>query len=94
METEELEQHIYDLIVDICCVMYDAGYRSVPMGAVMRLIGVSEKEAAEHDGNMFELDEDFQRIMQERGYPDEYDGYSESDDSELDSSRPEDVTLH
>jgi hypothetical protein len=41
LKDKELEQVMQDLIVDICEIMYTRGYREVPIGALMRLIGVN-----------------------------------------------------
>lgn len=88
MQTEDLEQHIYEIIVDLCAVLYNNGYRMVPMGAMMRLIGVDDEEAALHDEEMFHLDEDFERIMSQRIE----DSEDLSEDADL--VRPPDATLH
>ena len=84
MQNKDLETHIYDLIVDLCAVLYDRGFRSVSMGAMLRLIGVGDSEAAQHDGEVFELDNDFERILEQR----------ESLENEENLTRPSDVTLH
>jgi hypothetical protein len=63
---ESIEQHLYDLILDVCAVLYANGYRTVPMGAMMRLIGVADEHAAEHDNNVFELDDEFAQVLQQR----------------------------
>lgn len=60
------EDTLQDLIVDICAVMYDRGYRSVPVGAIMRLIGVSEEKAAQHDQEIFQLDDDFAQLIEKK----------------------------
>lgn len=59
----ELEKELRDLIVDLCEVLYQRGYRTVPVGAVMRLIGVSAENAAKHDNDMFNLDRDFEQLI-------------------------------
>lgn len=83
MQTEDLEQHIYEIIVDLCAVLYYKGYRTVPMGAMMRLIGVDDEEAALHDGEMFQLDDEFERILEQK-----------EDTTDPDLARPPDATLH
>jgi hypothetical protein len=59
----ELEQAVQDLIIDICEVMYARGYRSVPVGAIMRLIGVNAENASLHDQELFQLDEEFAQLI-------------------------------
>lgn len=61
-----LEEHVYDLILDLCTVLYNNGYRAVPLGAMMRIIGVADEYAAEHDHEVFELDEEFKKILEDK----------------------------
>lgn len=61
-----LEDTMQDLIIDICEVMYARGYRSVPVGAIMRLIGVSPEKASEHDQEIFQLDDDFAQLIEKK----------------------------
>ena len=63
---DELEQAVQDLIIDICAVMYARGYRSVPVGAIMRLIGVNPENASLHDQEIFQLDEDFAQLIENK----------------------------
>jgi hypothetical protein len=83
-EQDPLEQHIYDLILELCAVLYAHGYRAVPMGAIMRMIGVADQHAQEHDGKMFELDQDFERTLKQK----------QRDFSLMDDQVPPGVTLH
>lgn len=64
-ETSSLEEKVQDLIVDLCKTLYDHGYREVPVGAIMRLIGVENEVATEHDMEYFRLDEDFEAMIEE-----------------------------
>lgn len=61
-----LEDTLQDLIVDICEVMYARGYQSVPVGAIMRLIGVCPEKAAQHDQEIFQLDDDFAQLIDKK----------------------------
>lgn len=84
MQTENLEEEIYELIVDLCSVLYQYGYRTVPMGAMMRIIGVEEEEAMLHDNELFELDVSFEEIMEQR----------QAENTDQSMYRPPDATLH
>lgn len=66
---DELELAIRDIIVDICEVMYKRGYDAVPIGAMMRLVGVEESRAQKHDNEYLALDADFQNILKTRKSP-------------------------
>jgi len=68
-EQEELEQAIQDFILDVCEVMHRRGYETAPVGAIMRLIGVPESKAREHDQTEFVLGEDFERLIESRERP-------------------------
>lgn len=65
LDPETFEEKVQDLIVDICKTLYQHGYREVPLGAIMRLIGIEESVAVEHDNDYFRLDSDFEELMQE-----------------------------
>ena len=65
-QQDELEQAIQDFILDVCEVMHRRGYASAPVGAIMRLVGVPESTAREHDTEEFILNEDFERMIQGR----------------------------
>jgi hypothetical protein len=61
---DPLEDAVQDLIIDLCEILYKRGYRTVHIGAIMRLIGVEEARAAEHDNEIFSLDNDFELLLQ------------------------------
>ena len=69
LKDKELEQVMQDLIVDICEIMYTRGYREVPIGALMRLIGVNAENAAKHDNELFQLDEEFEQLINQKKPP-------------------------
>ena len=57
MFTEESE--IRDFIIEVCSLMYRRGTRRVPIGALMRLCGVTNDNAQEWDELYFDLDDEF-----------------------------------
>ena len=65
-EEKTLEDAVHNLIVDVCEVLYEHGYRAVPIGAVMRLIGIDPKSAATHDGELFKLDDEFEALIKNK----------------------------
>ena len=65
-KSDPLEQAVQDFILDVCEVMYRRGYDSAPIGAIMRLVGVPESAAQKHDNEHFMLDENFERMIQDR----------------------------
>jgi len=66
MKDDALEQSVTDLIVDVCEVLYNHGYRTASIGAIMRLIGVNNESAAQHDNELFKLDEDFEDLVKSK----------------------------
>ena len=65
LDPEKFEENVQDLIVDLCKTLYLHGYREVPLGAIMRLIGVEETVAVEHDNEFFRLDGEFAELIKE-----------------------------
>ena len=80
-EKDPLEQAVQDFILDVCEVMYRRGYDSAPIGAIMRLIGVPESTAQQHDNEHFVLDDAFEKMMLARQTP-------------VPQRAPQGVTLH
>lgn len=73
------------LVVAICATMYDNGVRVIPIGGLMRLLGVPKEKAEEHDDKAFELDDNFYEQLEAMGF-------ERIDDSQL--SIPNNKTLH
>ena len=56
------------LVVAICATMYDNGVRVIPIGGLMRLLGVPKEKAEQHDDKAFELSDDFYEQLEEMGF--------------------------
>jgi hypothetical protein len=82
IDPNTLEDKVQEIVVDICKALYFHGIREVPIGAIMRLIGVDESRAAAHDGECFCLDEEFEALLEE----DELAQYTESMEEYLQST--------
>ncbi len=52
-------------MLDVMAVLYDNGIRTVHMGAMMRLLGVNDNKAAEHDTEVIQMDEKFGTMLAE-----------------------------
>jgi len=73
-EEFKAELAIQEIILEICTVLNHYGYPDVSIGAMMRVLGVSEESAAKHDDNYIELGEEFDKMLEqldttENGYP-------------------------
>jgi hypothetical protein len=69
LNDDQFEDAVRDLIIDICEVMHRRGYEAVSVGAMMRLVGVSEERAQHHDAEFFALDAEFRAIIDARKNP-------------------------
>lgn len=56
------------LVVAICATMYDNGVRVIPIGGLMRLLGVPKEKAQEHDDKAFELEDNFYEQLEQMGF--------------------------
>lgn len=66
LDDDQLEVEVRDLLMDICEAMARRGYEVVSVGAMMRLVGVGDSRAAEHDAEFFALDDEFWRLWDQR----------------------------
>jgi len=88
LDDDRLEAEVRDLLMDICEAMARRGYEVVSVGAMMRLVGVGDSRAAEHDAEFFALDDDFQGMLVQR----ELDRKNKNKNAPRQS--PDGVTLH
>ena len=66
LETDELlHDRIQTVMLEVMGVLYGNNITLVHMGAMMRLLGVPDVKAAEHDNEMLELDEKFGTMLME-----------------------------
>jgi hypothetical protein len=68
MQTEDpdqLHEQIRTIMMDIMAILYRNNFKTVRMGAMMRLLGVTDAVAAEHDQDVVELDEKFAEVFKE-----------------------------
>lgn len=88
LDNDQLEDAVRDLLIDICEVMAARGYEMVSVGALMRLIGVSEERACTHDSEYFALDTDFQGILAQREFE------RKTQNKKVSAQNTDGVTLH
>lgn len=73
------EEAVKDLVVNICLVLSDFGITEVHVGGLMRLVGIDEELAAEHDDELMIIT-DIKQIVDAR--------------NEIQEARPPGTTLH
>jgi hypothetical protein len=69
LEHVELDQAIRLAILNLCVVLYDCGITEIHVGGIMRVLGVPDDKAAEHDLERVVLDEDFVKYVDQVNTP-------------------------
>ena len=64
-DPDQLHEQIRSVMMDIMAVLYRNNFKTVRMGAIMRLLGVNDAVASEHDQDVIELDEKFAEVLEE-----------------------------
>ena len=60
------EEAVRDLVVNICLVLSDFGITEVHVGGLMRLVGIEEELAAQHDDELMVIT-DIQQLQKQAG---------------------------
>jgi len=53
------DEYIADMVISICATMFDNGLRIVHVGGLMRMLGIANEIACEHDEQAIQLPDDF-----------------------------------
>ena len=56
------------LVIAVCATLFDNGVRVIPIGGLMRLLGVPNEKAKVHDDKAFQLTDDFYKQIEEMGF--------------------------
>ena len=64
-DSDPLYEYVRTVMLEVMAVLYANGQTTVHVGAMMRLLGVPESSAAEHDDERIDLDENFDEIARE-----------------------------
>jgi hypothetical protein len=65
----ELDQAVRLSILNLMVVLYDCGITEVHIGGVMRILGVSDSMAQQHDNERLVLDEEFVKYVDQINTP-------------------------
>lgn len=68
-EEEKLDQLVKVLMADLMSVLFKHGITEVHVGAMMRLMGIDDAVAADHDSERVELSADFAKYVKEVNEP-------------------------
>lgn len=68
-EVEEVfsREDLHEIVFAVCATLYKHGIREVHIGGLMRILGVEDDKAAEHDEELIVLDTEFEQAMRENG---------------------------
>ena len=66
---DNLDQTIRMAILNLMVVLYDCGITEVHVGGVMRILGIPDNKAANHDLERIVLDEDFVKYVEQINTP-------------------------
>lgn len=56
------DDSVHDALADICAVLYEYGITEIPVGGLMRVLGIDNDTAAEYDDEIMVLDGDFENF--------------------------------
>jgi hypothetical protein len=68
-DEDQLHTRIKEIMIDIMIVLYEHGIKEAHMGAMMRLLGVDDDSAANHDKESVVLDEKFGEMITKLNRP-------------------------
>jgi hypothetical protein len=60
----DMEETVRLAILNLMMVLYDCGINEVHLGGIMRLLGVPNERAAEHDDELVILNEEFAKYVE------------------------------
>ena len=69
LDDAELDQAVRLSILNLMVVLYDCGITEVHIGGVMRILGVSDSMAQQHDNERLVLDEEFVKYVDQINTP-------------------------
>ena len=69
LDDAELDQAVRLSILNLMVVLYDCGITEVHIGGVMRILGVSDSMAQQHDNERLVLDEEFVKYVDQINEP-------------------------
>lgn len=69
LDDVELDQTIRLAILNLMVVLYDCGIEEVHIGGIMRILGVSNDKAQQHDNERLVLNEEFVKYVEQINTP-------------------------
>jgi len=69
LEDLEVDQSIRLAILNLMVVLYDCGITEVHVGGIMRILGVPDERASQHDDERVILDPEFVKYVEQINQP-------------------------
>ena len=69
LDNLEVDQAIRLAILNLMLVLYDCGIKQIHVGGIMRIMGVPDEIAAEHDDERVYLDDEFVKYVEQINTP-------------------------
>lgn len=69
LDTLDIDQTIRLTILNLMLVLYDCGIEEIHLGGVMRLLGVPNEKAREHDDEVVVIDANFVKYVEQLNEP-------------------------
>lgn len=64
-ESDPLYDYVRQVMIEVMAVLWANGQKELHVGAMMRLLGVPEETAAQHDEERIDLDDNFDEMAKE-----------------------------
>ena len=69
LDDAELDQAVRLAILNLMVVLYDCGITEIHIGGIMRIMGVPDDKAQNHDDERLVLDEEFVKYVEQINEP-------------------------
>jgi hypothetical protein len=69
LDNLEVDQAIRMAILNLCVVLYDCGITEVHVGGLMRVLGVPDHDAQQHDDERLIIDDSFVKYVEHINEP-------------------------
>ena len=64
-ESDPLYDYVRQVMIEVMAVLWANGQKQLHVGAMMRLLGVPEETAAQHDEERIDLEDNFDEMVKE-----------------------------
>jgi hypothetical protein len=69
LDNLDIDQAVRLAILNLCVVLHDCGITEVHVGGIMRILGVPDNLAREHDNERVVLDDEFVKYVEQINQP-------------------------